>query len=174
MTGVSDLCTMISPVPPLSLFSMPAHARVWVYKSVAAFSAMQRKLIAERGAAFVDSWAVHGAPLTATADVLYDHFVVLAVDERQAAASGCSIDGSVRLVQELERELGLSLTDRMVVLFERDGIIHGCRVPDIVHLLRSGELAPDTLVFDDLVATKGDLDARFRVPLRETWMARYL
>jgi hypothetical protein len=107
-------------------------------------------------------------------DVLHDRFVVIGVDEQQAQASGCSIDKSVQFVQALERDLGLRLTDRMVVPYELDGAIHACRVPEVEGLLKSGTIDGGTLVFDDLVSTKGDLDARFRVPLRATWMARYL
>jgi hypothetical protein len=153
---------------------MPAHARVWVYKSANAFTPEQQQGILARGAAFTANWAAHGATLDACVDVLRDHFVVIAVDEQQAMASGCSIDKSVRLVQDLEREMGLTLTDRMVVLYEKGGAVHACRVPDVQDLLTSGGLTADTMVFDDLVSTKAELDARFRVPLRGTWMARFL
>jgi len=156
------------------LQALPDHARVWIYKSAVPFNAAQRALLMERGSAFVRSWAAHGTSLMAAVDVLHDRFMVLAVDEHQVAASGCSIDSSVRFVQDIERGSGLSLTDRMVVIYERDGAIKSCRVPEVEHLLKSGELTADTLVFDDLVSTKGDLDARFRVPLGQTWMARYL
>lgn len=157
-----------------TLNDLPAHARVWVYKSAQPFHAAQQALIKERGAAFVRSWATHGTALLAAVEVLHGHFVVLAVDEQQVAASGCSIDTSVHFVQDLEKALGLSLTDRMVVLYEKDNAIKACRATDVERLLREGELAAGTIVFDDLVATKADLDGRFRAPLRNTWMARYL
>lgn len=162
--------TSISP----GLAALPAQARVWVYKSAVPFSAGQQALIRERGAAFTRSWAAHGAHLAAVLDVLHGHFVVLATDPRQALASGCSIDASVQFIQQLEKELGLVLTDRMVVLYEQNGAVRSCRVPEVEALIGKGELGPETIVFDDLVATKADLDARFRTPLARTWMARYL
>ncbi len=154
--------------------TMPPHARVWVYKSASAFTPEQCALILERGAKFTADWAAHGAALDACVDVLHDHFVVVSVDEQQAMASGCSIDKSVRFVQDLEHALGTSLTDRMVVLYEKDGAVQACRVPEVQGMLQRGELAAETIVFDDLVGLKGDLDARFRSPLRQTWMARWL
>lgn len=157
-----------------SIHTMPAHARVWVYKSARPFSDAERAAILARGTAFTGSWAAHGAALDACVDVLHDHFVVVAVDERQAMASGCSIDRSVRFVKELERDMGIMLTDRMVVLYEADGAIRSARVHEVDALLRAGTLAADTPVYDDLVATKADMDARFRVPLKATWMARWL
>ncbi|MBK7553583.1 MAG: hypothetical protein IPI55_02990 [Flavobacteriales bacterium] len=89
-------------------------------------------------------------------------------------ASGCGIDKSVHLVQALERELGVLLTDRMVVLYEQEGTIATCRVPEVENLLKSGELQADTIVFDDLVPTVAELKQRLRVPLGATWMVRYL
>ena len=154
--------------------TMPAHARVWVYKTAQAFTPVQREAIIERGHAFTGSWAAHGAALDACVDVHLDHFVVIAVDEKQALASGCGIDKSVRFVQDIERELGLNLTDRLVVLYEKDSAVRTCRVPDVQDLLKQGEMTADTIVFDDLVTTKADLDERFRSPLRDTWMARFL
>lgn len=159
---------------PRTITTMPAHARVWVYKSATPFTPEQRSAILERGNAFTTSWATHGTPLDACVDVLHDHFVVVAVDEQQAMASGCSIDKSVRFVQDLERDTGLNLTDRMVVVYETADGLRSCRVPEVEGLVRSGVLSAKTIVFDDLVSTKADLDARFRVPLADTWLARYL
>ena len=158
---------------PSVLDRMPAHARVWVYKSAVAFTPAQLEMLAARGAAFAHSWAAHGAQLAAAVDVLHDHFVVLAVDETQAGASGCSIDTSVHFIQKLERELGHSLTDRMVVLYQKNGQVRVCRAQEVEDLLKSGELSAETMVFNDMVASVGDLRERFQVRLKETWLARY-
>ena len=154
--------------------SMPAHARVWVYKSEKAFTGEQRAAILDRGNAFITTWAAHGAALDACVDVLHDHLVVIAADEQQAMASGCSIDKSVHLIKALEHDLDVQLTDRMVVLYEKDGAIATCRVPEVEGRIKAGELNAETFVFDDLVSTVGDLRERMRVPLRKSWMARYL
>lgn len=154
--------------------TMPAHARVWVYKSAKPFTPREREEILQRGHAFTSGWAAHGAALDACVDVLHDHFVVIAADEQQAMASGCSIDKSVHLVQVLERDLGMQLTDRMVVLYEKDGAIATCRVPDVEGMVKQGELNAETLVFDDLVGTVGDLRERLRIPLKSSWMVRFM
>ena len=165
---------MNTTTAPRSLDTMVPHARVWVYKSAEPFTTAERAAIIERGQAFTTSWAAHGAALDACVEVLHDRFVVIAVDEEQARASGCSIDKSVHFVQALEQDLGLRLTDRMVVVYEKDGALHSCRVPEVSALLQRGALAADDRVFDDLVANVGDLRDRFRVPLRESWLSRFL
>lgn len=163
-----------APSPIRSIAEMPAHARVWVYKTARDLSAAEQRLIRDRGAAFTDSWAAHGAPLDACVDVLHARFVVVAVDEQQAEASGCSIDKSVGFIKQLEHDLNLMLTDRMVVVYEREGGVAGCRLQELPELIKEGIITADTIVFDDLVSTTGELRERFRVPLRSSWMERFL
>lgn len=153
---------------------MPAHARAWVYKAARDLGQAEQRLIRERGAVFTASWAAHGAPLDACVDVLHDRFVVVAVDEAQAQASGCSIDKSVGFIKQLEQDLNLMLTDRMVVVVEREGRVQGVRLQELPSLLAEGLIGLDTIVFDDLVATVGDLRERFRVRLADSWMRRFL
>jgi hypothetical protein len=163
-----------APSPIRAIGTMPAHARLWVYKAARDLSSAEQKLIRERGAAFTSGWAAHGAPLDACVDVLHNRFVAIAVDEEQAQASGCSIDKSVGFVKQLEHDLNLMLTDRMVVVFEADGKVQSTRLQELPDLIKAGAITADTIVFDDLVSTVGELNQRFRVPLRSSWMERFL
>ncbi|MCB0769666.1 MAG: hypothetical protein KDC00_04595 [Flavobacteriales bacterium] len=156
------------------LDDMPDHARIWVYKAARDLSAAERKVVRERGNAFTGSWAAHGAPLDAVVDVLHDRFVIVAVDEQQALASGCSIDKSVGFIKQLELDLNLMLTDRMLVVYEANDKVQSCRLQDLPELLKDGHITADTIVFDDLVPTVGELRVRFIAPLRDTWLERYL
>ncbi|MBK7382006.1 MAG: ABC transporter ATPase [Flavobacteriales bacterium] len=163
-----------APSPIRTIDTMPAYARVWVYKAARALSHAEQKLVRERGVAFTSTWAAHGSQLDACVDVLHDRFVVVGVDEAQAEASGCSVDKSVGFIKQLEHDLNLMLTDRMVVVYERDGEAASCRLQELPDLLKEAVITPDTIVFDDLVGTVADLRARFRVPLKSSWMQRFL
>lgn len=163
-----------APSPVKRITDMPAHARVWVYKAGRDLGQAEQKLVRERGGAFTSEWSAHGAQLDACVDVMLDRFVVIAVDEEQALASGCSIDKSVGFIKQLEHDLNLMLTDRMLVMYERDGRVQSCHLDELPTLLSEGDLSGETFIFDDLVLTVADLHARFRIPLRSSWMERYL
>ena len=165
---------LIAPSPIKRLNDLPDYARVWVYKTARDLSHAEQRLVLERGAAFTNSWAAHGSPLDAVVEVLHNRFVVLAVDEEQALASGCSIDKSVGFIKQLEHDLNLMLTARMIVVFEGADGLASCRLQDLPALLKEGRLTADTMVYDDLVPTMGELRGRFCMPLRETWLVRYL
>ena len=166
--------TATAPSPAKRLNDLPDHARIWVYKTARDLSHAEQNLVRDRGTAFTSTWAAHGAPLDASVDVLHNRFVVVAVDEEQAMASGCSIDKSVGFIKQLEHDLNLMLTDRMIVVYEDGDGITSCRLQELSALLKEGALTTETIVYDDLVPTLGDLRGRFRVPLRATWLERYL
>jgi hypothetical protein len=153
---------------------MPAHARLWVYKAPRPLGQAEQRLVRDRGAEFTQGWSAHGARLDACVEVLNDHFVVIAVDEQQALASGCSIDKSVGFIKALEHDLRLMLTDRMIAIYETEEGVHSCRLQDLSQLMKDGRITRDTQVYDDLVSTVGELRERFKVPLRASWMERFL
>lgn len=159
---------------PKQLTGMPDHARVWVYKAPRDLSMAEQKMVLEHGDRFTGGWAAHGAPLDACVDVLHGRFVTIAVDEEQARASGCSIDKSVGFVKQLEHDLNLMLTDRMIAVFELEGQVRSCRLQELGELYAQGIVNADTIVFDDLVTTVGELRERFRVPLQASWLARFV
>lgn len=166
--------TATAPAPIKRLADLPDHARVWVYKTARDLSHAEQNLVRDRGSAFTSTWAAHGAPLDAAVEVLHGRFVVVAVDEEQAMASGCSIDKSVGFIKQLEHDLNLMLTDRMIVVYEAEEGVRSCRLQDLPTLLADGAINAETMVYDDLVPTIGELRKRFRVPLRSTWLDRYL
>ena len=52
--------------------------------------------------AFLTQWTAHGASLNAGVSIPYNRFIVIALDESQQEATGCSIDASVKIIQEIE------------------------------------------------------------------------
>ncbi len=169
-----EVMTTAAPSPCKTIMDMPSHARSWVYKSPRHLGRAEQKHIRERGAEFTSKWAAHGAALDACVDVLHDRFVVIAVDAKQANASGCSIDKSVGFIKQLEYDLNLMLTDRMLVIFDRNNKLFSCRLQELPDLIKEGSITGDTLIYDDLVSTVGDLKEHFHVPLRESWLQRFL
>jgi hypothetical protein len=105
------------------LAAMPDDSRVWVYAASRSLTHEEVEWIQSRLNEFVAKWSTHGAKMTADACILANHFVVIAVDEAQLTASGCSIDSSVRLMKELGQNLLIDFFDRLKVYIEVAGDI---------------------------------------------------
>ena len=150
----------------------PDHARVWVYQSNRPFSPEEIEGLNQQLGHFARQWVSHNQLLKASAQVVYDRFIVLMVDEGQVGAGGCSIDRSVAFLKSLQAEYGMDLFDRMLFSY-RDG-------ENIVTLSRDafaeryqeGAIHDETVVFDPLINDKASFDRAFAKPLSESWMKR--
>lgn len=152
--------------------NLPSSSRIWIYQSKTEIPATQVRDIQARLEDFARRWVSHSRALRAAAEVLHNRFIILTADESAAGASGCSIDSSVRFLQQLEQEFNLDLFDRMTFTFEKDGKIQAAGRDEFAAMYARGEIDDDTVVFDNLVKTIGDLQVNWRKRLGDSWHRR--
>ena len=154
--------------------SLPANARIWIFQSNRPFSDEELKSAEQKLKGFTDVWAVHGEPLNASFKIAFSQFIILAADETQQDASGCSIDSSVRAVKELEQDLGVDLFDRNLVAFKSGDDISLVPVKELKEKFSNGTLNGGTLTFNNLVGTRSALEKEWIIPAGSTWLKRYI
>lgn len=152
---------------------MPNTARVWVYQSTRKFSPQEKELVVSKLSQFCRQWNTHGNSMPSSFNIQYDQIIILSVDESNLGASGCSIDSSVRTLREIEQQLDLNLLDQGKVSFiDRGNVITG-KFQEIKDFIRSGNLTEDTHVFNPMVNRKQDLEEKWLIPARESWLNKY-
>jgi len=146
-------------------------ARVWVYQCDRNFTdeeVHQLSIVLEK---FADQWQAHGENLSAYASIFHKRFIVLAVDESKSGASGCSIDSSVHFLQEVEKQYAVKLFDRLTLAYKKGEQIFSANKKEIAELRESGDINDETLVFNNLVQNKADLQSHWLVPITKSWAA---
>ena len=79
----------------------------------------------------------------------------------------------VRVLSDVERQLGVSLTDHGPVLYRHGSQVERVSRPDFARLVREGVVGSDTIVFDNTLTRLADVHAgRWEVPARDSWHAR--
>ena len=157
----------------ISFEMLSSNARVWVYQADRPLSEIEVSLIEKTAPAFLDAWATHGKPLKASFRLFHKQFLVIGVDEGHQAASGCSIDSSVAFVQALEQELDVSFMDRGKVAFVSEDKIFLEPIPQLKSSIASGRITEETRTFNNLVSNKQELEEKWLLPAKETWLKRY-
>jgi len=94
---------------------LPDSSRVWVYAASRPLTKDDKAIAENLLNRFISQWATHGSAMTAGACVLFDRFLVIAADEQKMAASGCSIDSSVRVIKEIGQTISVDFFDRLNV-----------------------------------------------------------
>lgn len=154
--------------------SLPDHARIWIYQSNRKINSQEVNIISETLAAFTERWSVHGVPMPGSFVIRFDQFIILAADENAVSASGCSIDDSVRTMKDLGKLIGIDLFDRSQIAFKNGENILMVTMSELKKQYQSGVWGNDSLLFNNLINTKGDLDRRWLVPAATTWVSRYI
>lgn len=153
---------------------MPDDARLWIYQADRPVTPQEKAAVENSLVHLCETWEAHGTPLRASFRLEYGLFIILAVDERAAGASGCSIDASVRLLKELQQRLGLDFFDRKRAAFLVHDRVQLFPVDQLKNLHASGVWSGMTTTFNNALVTKGDWEQKWRIPARESWLSRYL
>jgi len=96
--------------------NLPAHSRVWLYLADRKLDATEAQYVNEQMHHFLSNWAAHNKKLTCDGTLLFNQYLILAVNEDIESASGCSIDSSVRFVKNLGAELNVDFFNRIKVM----------------------------------------------------------
>jgi len=154
--------------------SLPDYSRIWVYQSNKKLDIKSIAILSETLKAFTENWTVHGQPMHASFDIRFERFVILAANEGINAASGCSIDSSVRTLKEIGHVLQVDFFDRSEVAFKAGGDVHTLNVGTLKSGLLNGDWSGDTLMFHNLIAEKSQLENGWLIPAKASWLKRYL
>lgn len=149
--------------------SLSAQSKVWIYQASRPFTAQELAELEHYLQQFAEKWVSHNRALKSSAKVFHRQFIVLMVDETQAGASGCSIDSSVHFLQRLSAHFQVDLFDRMTFAYQENNEIKTAHKDTFVELFQQGLISEQTLVFDNLVATKEAFDQQWLKPLKESW-----
>lgn len=148
---------------------LPGSTRVWIYQSNRELLPSEVEVLRNKTEQFVKEWTAHKNQLKASFEVLYNRFLILAVDEKEMEASGCSIDGSVRFVKEMEKFLNVNFFDRMNFAYKKDDKVLSSDRLEFERLVSMGEITDDTIVFNNMVSTISDMQQNWEVTFATSW-----
>jgi hypothetical protein len=143
----------------------PGDSRVWLYQTDRALKDSEITLVKNRLNSFVKEWAAHGNKLWANADILNPYFVVVSVNDSLTPPSGCSIDASVKELQDLGKELNVDFFTRMKVTYDNNGEMSQLPFSEL------SSINENTLIYDSLISNLKDLRTKFPVSLKDSSFA---
>lgn len=153
----------------------PDSARVWVYGVDRDMAKRSQSVLLEEVDNYLTQWTAHGEPLSAARDWRDDHFLTIAVDQKHAGASGCSIDELFRTLKAVEGKLGAVIVTSGLIFFrDKDRHIRSVTRDEFSELGAAGEVSGDTEVFDPSVTTLGEWRSRFASRAADSWHASLL
>jgi hypothetical protein len=144
----------------------------WIFQSANKLTPSQQDSIRKSIDAFLEKWNAHGTPVPGTGEIKHDRFILLQAEA--GSTSGCSIDSMTREISSLLSREGILRTESGMIFYHAgNGEISAVDFREVENLIASGEIGPETVIFDNTMGQSDDL-SKWEVPLKETWLARYL
>ena len=153
---------------------MPSYSRLWIYQSDKELTDSEVLIITTILTNFIENWQAHGNSLIASFQIRHHRFLILAVNEELTKTTGCSIDKSVEVMKAIENEFKVSLFDRTkVAYFDAENKITTAALSKLKELVYEQKITSDTIIFDNLVQVKEQLDSEWQSRASNTWLKRY-
>lgn len=147
------------------------QSRVWIYQSNRLFSLGEALQIEDLLKEFTASWKTHGDEVKGHADLLFGQFVVIMADESAYGVSGCSTDSSVRVIREIEKRFNVNMFDRLLLAFIVKDKVQMLPMSQVPYAITQEFLDAETPYFNNLVQTKEELEKKWIVPVKDSWLA---
>jgi len=148
-------------------------SRLWIYQCNRSLTEIEQQEISNQLSEFLNSWTAHGSELQAGFEIKYKRFIIIGLDQHQNKATGCSIDASVRFIQNLETTYDIDLLDKLNVSYKQGDFIAYKTLIDFKKMAKEKAVSPKTVVFNNLVQTKAEYLQFWEVPASESWHARF-
>ena len=150
------------------------ESRVWIYQSSRLFSLSEALEVEELINKFTAEWRSHGAEVDAYGNLFFGQFVVLMADERKAGVSGCSTDSSVRFIKQLGEKFGVDFFNRTNLAFVVKDKIQLLPMTQLSYAAQNFFIDSHTVYFNNLVQTKKELEEKWILPIKDSWLATKL
>lgn len=153
--------------------TLPKHSRIWIYQSNRKLSDVEVDEISDATISFLNEWSAHGQSLEASFTIKYNRFLIIAVNQEVQAATGCSIDASVKFIQDIESKYDIVLLDKMNVTYKQGEHIAHKTLIDFKKMAKEKAVNGNTIVFNNLVNTIEEWEDFWEVPASESWHSRF-
>lgn len=146
------------------------ESRVWIYQCNRVFTsneALQAEGLLNN---FSDSWQSHGEKVKGAGFLFFGQFVILMADEKATGVSGCSTDSSVKLIKDLEIRFHVNMFDRNKLAFIIKDKIQLLPLTQLQYAIENNYINGDTLYFNNLVQSKEELEQKWILPVKKSWL----
>ncbi|MCF2873798.1 MULTISPECIES: ABC transporter ATPase [unclassified Tenacibaculum] len=152
--------------------TLSEEAKVWIYPSSRKFYPQEIEGLKGKLKTFSEEWKSE-EDFKVSFELRYNRFIIFSVEDN-IQLSNAEIDKQVAFVLQLQQEYDIELLDKMNVCFKQGEYTQYKELKDFKKLIKNKSVTGKTIVFDNLVQTKHELDNYWEVPITESWYSRFL
>ncbi|KGL60164.1 hypothetical protein SAMN04487762_0096 [Polaribacter sp. Hel1_33_78] len=154
--------------------SISNDAKVWVYPSDRKFYSTEIDEIEKKIKKFAENWKLEDENFKVSYRFLYNRFIILVADDSETTLTNADIDTSVSFILQLQETYKVNLLDKMNVCFKQGEYVQYKELKDFKKLVKNKAVTAKTIIFDNLINNKEDLENYWEIAIEDSWYNRYL
>jgi len=148
------------------------EAKVWVYPADKKLSFTTADAILQEAKNFLDHWKSHDRPLTASAKVADEYFLIIGMEKPTFPLTCCTTDNITRFLQQIKEKWHIDFfkRDKLRIRHQNEDIL--LPITEVKKQLEAGLLDKEAIFFDHTINQKAALAQHWTIPLHQAWFYR--
>lgn len=105
-------------------------------------------------------------------EIKYDRFLIIIVSDLTPLSSEQN-EGLVEIILSLEKDLDISLMDKVNVCFKQGEFVQMKEIPNFKKMIKNKGVSKRTIVFNNLINTKNEYDCCWETPANISWISHF-
>ncbi|WP_456463072.1 ABC transporter ATPase [Lutibacter sp.] len=150
------------------------NSKLWIFPSSRKFYPKELPEIKNNIEDFLTNWLHNSVPLKCAYQLKHDRFILVAVDDTENNLSIEAHNLLIEFIQELEKSLKVILLDKINVCYKQGEFVQYKDLKDFKKMIKSKGVSQKTIVFNNLITTKGELKQNWEINIMDSWLGHFL
>ncbi len=148
--------------------SFSDDARVYIFPASRKFYQQELSILEDK----IQQFATNDFKVDLGYALQYDRFIIFLVSE-ETSLSLQENDQLIGFIQSLEKELDIVLLDKVNVCFKQGDYVQMKQIPEFKKMIKNRGVSKKTIVFNNLINTKSELECCWEVPADDSWISHF-
>ena len=153
---------------------IPEESKIWVFPSSRKFYPQEIEELKERVEEFLTNWTNEGQALECSYQLKYDRFIIISVDNSEISLSLKAHDTLTAFILELEKCYEIVLLDKINVCYKQGEFVQYKDLKEFKKMMKNKGVSNKTIVFDNMITTKAELENDWEINIMDSWLGRFL
>ena len=150
------------------------EAKLWVFPSSRKFYPQEIEGLNYAIEKFLKDWKNNQERLKVSYTLIYDRFILIAVDNTEISLSLETHDALISFIQQLEATHEVLLLDKINVCYKQGEFVQYKDLKEFKKLIKARAVSSKTIVFDNMIGTKKDLELDWEINIMDSWLGRFI
>lgn len=152
------------------LQTLDSSSRLFVYSADSVISNVYKEKLVAKLDHFISTWEAHGVKLNAAYELIVDRMLIIAVDERNQQATGCSIDN----LNNFLKSESVNWFDRQYVHYLLQDTWKTLHMIELIKAVQTGKIHKEVKILNSTVLTLEDACENLLQSFKTSWLNKML